>query len=110
MNAGLSVKYKLTYENLGNIHDRRTIGIRLFDADTGALVQEISKVGILVGFPAKPQEPITFESAFTLPKEVDASKNYDIEFVLVPRFAYKVEALDPMKNRPNIKTEKIHIE
>lgn len=109
LSMGLSVRYKLTYENSGNIHDRRTVGIRLFDADTGSLVQEISKVGILVAFPTKPEESINFESSFTLPPEVDSNKNYDVEFVLVPRFAYKVEALDPMTKRQLIKSEKLNI-
>jgi len=109
LTAGFAVNYKLVYENTGNIHDRRTIGIRLFDATTGALVHEVAKVGILVAFPTKAGEPITFKSAFTVPKEIDPEKNYDIEFVLVPRFAYKVEALDPMKKRAIIKSEKIRI-
>ncbi len=110
LTSSFTLEYKLTYENTGNIHDQRTVGIRLFDAETGSLVQEIGKIGIMIGYPTKSNEPITFESAYSLPKELDAKKTYDVEFILVPRFPHKVEATDPMQRRSVVKSNRIRID
>ena len=108
------VKYQLTYENTGNIHDRRTIGIRLTNAETGKVEVELQKIGILVAYPTT-TEPITFSSAFTIPKESDPTgsinpdKNYEVEFFLTERQVYNSEALDKKRPNPVIKLEKVKI-
>ncbi len=80
------ISYTLNYQNTGNIHTRQTVGVRFYEPQ-GKLVLEIPKVGIMPAFPTKADEAFNFHGSFVIPPELDASKPYELEFVMIERMS-----------------------
>ncbi len=74
------VKYQFKYQNTGNIHGRREIGVKFYKGDK--LVYEKPGVGGLIIFP-NPEAPKTLQADFDFPKDkLDENEKYDVEFVI----------------------------
>jgi len=101
--SGNEVLYKFEYQNLGNMHGRREIGVKYFDK-AGKLVYEQPSVGGLIIFP-NPDKPKVWESSFTFPSDkISADSEYDIEFVIKDD---SLEAINGSKPDPVYNSGKI---
>jgi hypothetical protein len=98
------IKYHISYQNIGNVHTRKDIGVRFFD--NGTLAYETAYTGLLVAYPTKPGQTVVSSGSFLLPEKLSPDKNYDAEFVFSP----SPDELGPSNcTAQKVKSEKIRI-
>lgn len=104
---GAIAKYKMTYQNKGNIHVRKDIGVRFYEAGTSNLAYEVPFAGVLIAFPSETATgSITVEKSIRLPESLDAEQNYDVELILVDSIEDKNSQA---QNNPVITTDRFEI-
>ncbi len=79
------IKYDITYQNTGDVHTRKDIGLRIYGAG-GEVLFEKKYINTLIAYPADKANPtMTISKTFVLPiDKLNPNQNYEAQFGFTP--------------------------
>ncbi|MDJ0626149.1 MAG: hypothetical protein QNJ31_07270 [Candidatus Caenarcaniphilales bacterium] len=96
---GNKINYTITYQNNGNIHTRRSLGVKYFD-NSGLLIAEKKRQGGFLAIPTINDTSRSYSSGFAIPDEILKNKDAaQLEFTFID------EPLGDLGRKESIKSE-----
>ncbi len=102
----LKFSYNFKYENEGNIHKRKKVGARFFDAQ-GNVFWETKELGSFIVVPTPKDSSIKYGNTVYFPDEEKFSKASEIQFVFIDKSVRESDSVEKLDD--NIFSERIKI-